>query len=660
MKMKMKRKRALSIMLTAVLLVLTVVAAVPSTSAVSADVAQTAAYAIANPAFNVEAGAQGVLVTWNADSRVDHYRVYHKTASGWTKIADNIKVGYYHDTSVVKGSSYTFTVRGLDKSGNFVTDYNRDGGTIAFAPKANLYLLGDTDTDGTVTVLDATNVQRKLVELKISGCKYIDRLGDFDNDGLTVTDATWIQRYIAQISTPYPVGGKLLNVAGTGGNQDPTEAQTTVVNVPKNVNVTLVSEGTKVYDRVTYFNLRSNLNNMSYQCSEYDVLDPHPATDKALKNEAYIASEKIEYLDNGKVRIYLTPNSPDKITWLKAWVSGDSHESGLIDIPMSALVDGYFDYQMPEIESERVNPVVKVTWDKSSNADGYTVVVKDAKGNAVSAPVKVGSGATSANVTLTDMSAGSYTAVVTATKGTSTKSASKAFTVKSTFMADTEERVIKSPITRRTERCVCNKCGMIVEGTVRDHILSDEAYHVMMTEEPIIYDSAVSGAGWNGHDYFNNGGATFPVKWYYWENAPLFFHNNTDGAAYPINAVFTSDPIPTLASTGTLPDGTIGDFDRPNPNPERTCTLDWNFGADKGCLFTLDQLKELMTTEKFTKSNYQKLTLDGLLDQKFAGFHSSVQRCNSTGSYHFSWTNEVCGVNYLYVPATGHIEYTLG
>ena len=657
MKMKMKRKRALSIMLTAVLLVLTVVAAVPSTSAVSADVAQTAAYVIANPAFNVEAGAQGVLVTWNADSRVDHYRVYHKTASGWTKIADNIKVGYYHDTSVVKGSSYTFTVRGLDKSGNFVTDYNRDGGTIAFAPKANLYLLGDTDTDGTVTVLDATNVQRKLVELKISGCKYIDRLGDFDNDGLTVTDATWIQRYIAQISTPYPVGGKLLNVAGTGGTQDPTEG----VSAPTNVNVTLVTAGSKTYEKVVKYGCGTNLmSNALY----FDVENPTAYTESAKAGKSWV-DMRMEYLDDGKVRLYYEPNTPDELTFLRTYVrSGDGGKTfSRIDFNdgevKSALARGYVDHQLPEIESKRVNPVVKVTWDKSSNADGYTVVVKDAKGNAVSAPVKVGSGATSANVTLTDMSAGSYTAVVTATKGTSTKSANKAFTVKSTFTADTEERVIKSPITRRTERCVCNKCGMVVEGTLREHILSDEAYNVMMTEEPIIYDSEVSGAGWNGHDYFNNGGATFPVKWYYWENAPLFFHNDA-GDPYPVNLVFTSDPIPFLASTGTLPDGTIGDFDMPNPNPERTCTLDWNFGADKGCLFTLDQLKELMTTEKFTRSIYQKCTLDELLDIEFASFHADIQRCNRTGGYHFSWTNEVCGVNYLYVPATGHIEYTLG
>ena len=87
-------KRTLSLLMTVVLLVLAVVAAVPSAFASAVEVADSG-YSLATPSFKVERGAKGILVTWNADSGVDHYRVYHKTADGWSKVADNIKVGYY-------------------------------------------------------------------------------------------------------------------------------------------------------------------------------------------------------------------------------------------------------------------------------------------------------------------------------------------------------------------------------------------------------------------------------------------------------------------------------------------------------------------------------------------------------------------------------------
>ena len=224
-------KRIISLLMTVVLLMLAVVAAVPSAFASAVDLADSG-YSLATPSFKVERGAKGILVTWNADSGVDHYRVYHKTADGWSKVADNIKVGYYFDTSVVKGKSYTFTVRGLNSSDSFVTDFNRDGGTVTFTPDTDKYLLGDTDMDGMVTVMDSTHIQRKLAELKTDEYKYIDYLGDSDNDGLNITDATRIQRYIAQIPIPYPVGGKLLGLSGAptvAPTEAPTEKPTEVV-----------------------------------------------------------------------------------------------------------------------------------------------------------------------------------------------------------------------------------------------------------------------------------------------------------------------------------------------------------------------------------------------------------------------------------------------
>ena len=77
-------------------------------------------------------------------------------------------------------------------------------------------LLGDADSDGEVTILDATRIQRWLAELcDMDGMPYSARaltdaetvVADTDGDGeATIIDATCIQRYIADMNAPDGIG----------------------------------------------------------------------------------------------------------------------------------------------------------------------------------------------------------------------------------------------------------------------------------------------------------------------------------------------------------------------------------------------------------------------------------------------------------------------
>lgn len=68
-----------------------------------------------------------------------------------------------------------------------------------------VFLLGDVNDDESVTIMDASNIQRKL--LKLSNRVFIENVADTDGDGvISVTDATFIQRFAAQIATPYFIG----------------------------------------------------------------------------------------------------------------------------------------------------------------------------------------------------------------------------------------------------------------------------------------------------------------------------------------------------------------------------------------------------------------------------------------------------------------------
>ena len=66
------------------------------------------------------------------------------------------------------------------------------------------YILGDADMDGEVNVVDVTTIQRKLADLSVPS--FNEAGADVDGNGLDITDATWLQRYLAEFSTPYEIG----------------------------------------------------------------------------------------------------------------------------------------------------------------------------------------------------------------------------------------------------------------------------------------------------------------------------------------------------------------------------------------------------------------------------------------------------------------------
>lgn len=68
-------------------------------------------------------------------------------------------------------------------------------GTIPPVSAAESYVRGDADGDGEVTIMDATAIQRKLVDIPIPS--FNEKAADVDGDGLNITDATSIQRYLA-------------------------------------------------------------------------------------------------------------------------------------------------------------------------------------------------------------------------------------------------------------------------------------------------------------------------------------------------------------------------------------------------------------------------------------------------------------------------------
>ena len=90
---------------------------------------------------------------------------------------------------------------------------------------AETHKKGDIDCNGVVNINDATTIQRLLVGLVADSDGSIRRYGDIDGDGLSISDVTLIQFYLAEINNRYAIGEDFEYEAVTAPTETPTETQ---------------------------------------------------------------------------------------------------------------------------------------------------------------------------------------------------------------------------------------------------------------------------------------------------------------------------------------------------------------------------------------------------------------------------------------------------
>lgn len=82
------------------------------------------------------------------------------------------------------------------------------------------YLRGDANGDGFVTIYDVTALQRHLANLELLLETNLTA-ADIDVNGLDITDATNIQRYLAEYENVYNVG-EWINIGATEPTTQPS------------------------------------------------------------------------------------------------------------------------------------------------------------------------------------------------------------------------------------------------------------------------------------------------------------------------------------------------------------------------------------------------------------------------------------------------------
>ena len=87
-----------------------------------------APYHVNDPAIKtLKSTSDGVRLNWDAVRGAEIYRIYYKNRYGsWTRMAQTTGTSYL-DTDVIPGTAYTYTIRCVDRDGNFTSDCDTTG-----------------------------------------------------------------------------------------------------------------------------------------------------------------------------------------------------------------------------------------------------------------------------------------------------------------------------------------------------------------------------------------------------------------------------------------------------------------------------------------------------------------------------------------------------
>lgn len=624
--------------------------------------------------FNYDCVNGGIKLSWSKVSGAAKYRVFYYGSKGWTKMAD-VSGTSYTDYDVREGKSYTYVVRCVSSNGKKYTSNLKSGGwsarllttpsgmTITSTSSGNelswnavdgagaykVFYKSGNSWKGISNVTDTKFVDTDVIngQVKTYTVRCVTADGKWWRSGFNETGWSKVYDYNAvETEEPTSVGAtsnvedstkvNLLNTGSGDGlveatepaTEAPTEAPTVKpteapLTAPTGVTVGMVSEGKKEYAKVVKYGYCSNLMSSGVWVNVGET--PNSFWKAQVENDRWVDTS-LECLENGKVRFHFTPVAPNKVTsiiTIVRWGDGDKDFSR-VDVSGDSLKRGYCDHQLPKVSS--VNPSVKVSWGSSSNADGYDVTIKNASGKAASQTVHVGKNATSATISLNTADSGSYTAEVKAIKGTQSKSATRSFSLKSDFVAESEASTIKVPVVFPNTRFVCNRCGRNVSGKVKDHIIPIDSTELRERYADSLYTYKYKPTAGTNNAWVAAWAGTPDVTLTagYYDLGDFFYH--------PLNA---SDP--DLLVNCIWEDSL-----------ERSVSIPSNFS-----------LAELQ--EKINNCGIQNFIDAGSeywLNCQMSTFHRDIEGC--TSAYHSESCVSISGLQTVVIPATGYTRVTVG
>ncbi|MBQ6337087.1 MAG: dockerin type I repeat-containing protein [Ruminococcus sp.] len=142
---------------------------------------------------------------WENGVRLQANKSYYFTAAKEYDVYIAVNPTWEPQFKYADTSDMTVTVNGNPATIERATSCYLISYTFTIPAETTGYILGDVDSDGSVTVIDATCIQRHLTTIPTFA--YHENAADTDGDGeVTILDATFIQRWLANMSANNKIG----------------------------------------------------------------------------------------------------------------------------------------------------------------------------------------------------------------------------------------------------------------------------------------------------------------------------------------------------------------------------------------------------------------------------------------------------------------------
>ena len=167
---------------------------------------KTITYIAAPKISGISNVAEGVKITWGKVTGAAKYRVFYKTSSGWTKIADTAAASYTW-TGAKSGTTYTFTVRCINSAGSaYTSGYDGAGKSITYIAAPKLSGVSNTADGVKITWGKVTGAEKYRVFYKTGSG------GWTEITDTTATSYTWTG---AKSGTKYTFTVRCINSDGS-------------------------------------------------------------------------------------------------------------------------------------------------------------------------------------------------------------------------------------------------------------------------------------------------------------------------------------------------------------------------------------------------------------------------------------------------------------
>lgn len=151
--------------------------------------------------------ATGTEISWKMPKGADRIRVYYRGDNTWVRLTETTDTKYVHD-KLKSGRSYKYTLRCVDKDGNFISDFNHEGWTDTFFAPPVIKDLEATDEGIKVTWTRAKGAEDYRLFRKTAGSSWqriiaTDETSYVDKTVKTGTKYTYTLRMVKKDGETY-------------------------------------------------------------------------------------------------------------------------------------------------------------------------------------------------------------------------------------------------------------------------------------------------------------------------------------------------------------------------------------------------------------------------------------------------------------------------